>query len=256
MAAARGIWIRDLLLVLLRKELIVRYKGSVLGFFWSVLNPLANAYIFYLVFGVYMRFNVPHYLVALLAALFPWQWFANCVGEGPHTFLANPTLVKKIAFPRQAIPLVMNLQHMVHFFLALPVYLCFMLADGLSPDWIWLGGIPLLAAITLASIYGLCLLFGSVNLFFKDMGNLVAILLQIAFFAAPIMYTLASVPPEYHWCFKANPLGPLFICWRSLLMDNVLNGDFLPFAAAYALVFLLAGALVYRSLQRRFAEVM
>jgi lipopolysaccharide transport system permease protein len=254
--ASRGVWMRDLLLVLLRKELIVRYKGSLLGFLWSVLNPLASAYIFYLVFGVYMRFNVPHFLVALLAALFPWQWFTNCVGEGPHTFLANPTLVKKIAFPRQAIPLVMNLQHMVHFFLALPVYLCFMLADGLYPGWIWLGGIPLLAALTLASIYGLCLLFGSINLFFKDIGNLVSILLQIAFFAAPIMYTLSIVPPEYHWCFKANPLAPLFICWRSLLMDNAFNTDFLPFAAGYALLFLLIGGLVFRLLQRRFAEVM
>lgn len=253
---SRRIWYRDLLLVLLRKELSVRYKGSLLGFVWSVLNPLAQACIFYLVFGVYMRFNVPHYLVALLAALFPWQWFVNCVNEGPHIFTANPTLVKKVAFPRQAIPLVMNLQHMVHFCLALPVYAAFMLADGMRPGLVWLSGIPLLLVITLASVYGLCLLFGSINLFFKDLGNLVAIVTQIAFFATPIMYTLGSVSEQYHWCFEVNPVAPLFISWRSLLMDNVLNAHFLPLACVYALVFLILGALVFKRLQRRFAEVM
>jgi lipopolysaccharide transport system permease protein len=253
---SRWIWYRDLLRVLLRKELTVRYKGSFLGFLWSVLNPLAQACIFYLVFGVYMRFNVPNYLVALLAALFPWQWFANCVNEGPHTFAANPTLVKKVAFPRQAIPLVMNLQHTIHFCLALPVYAAFMLGHGLRPGLIWLGGIPALLAVTLASVYGLCLLFGSINLFFKDLGNLVSILLQMGFFATPIMYTLGSVPPEYHWCFMVNPVAPLFISWRSLLMDNTLNGQFLPFACLYAAIFLIAGGLIFRLLQRRFAEVM
>jgi lipopolysaccharide transport system permease protein len=253
---AKWLWYRDLVRVLLRKELTVRYKGSLLGFFWSVLNPLSQAFIFYLVFGVYMRFNVPHYLIALLAALFPWQWFANCVGEGPHTFTANATLVKKIAFPRQAIPLIMNLQHLTHFCLALPIYLCFMLADGLYPGWEWLPGIPLLCAVTLAMIYGLCLLFGSINLFFKDLGNLVGIVLQMAFFATPIMYTFASVPERYIWCFKVNPVSPLFICWRSLLMDNEFNAVFLPYACGYAVLALVLGWLSFSLLQRRFAEVL
>jgi lipopolysaccharide transport system permease protein len=256
MPRPRWIWYRDLLRVLLRKELAVRYKGSVLGFVWCLLNPLAQALIFYLVFGVYMRFNVPHYLVALLAAMFPWQWFANSVGEGPHTFAANPTLVKKVAFPRQAIPLVMILQNMIHFCIALPVYAAFMIADGLLPGWIWLWGVPLLLVLTLAFLYGLCLFLGSVNLFFRDLGNLTVIITQMAFFATPIMYTLAQVPERYHWCFTVNPVAPLFICWRSLLMDNALNVAFLPYAAGYAAFFCILGFFTFRALHRRFAEVM
>ena len=243
------IWYRDFMLVLLHKELTVRYKGSLLGFMWSILNPLAQAYIFFLVFGVYMRFNVPHYIVALLAAMFPWQWFSNCVNEGPFTFLANPTLVKKVAFPRQAIPLVMNLQNMVHFCLSLPIYVLFMLSEGLYPGWIWLWGIPLLMVLTLASVYGLCL-------FFKDIGNLVTIIMQVAFFGTPIMYVLSVVPQEYYWCFKLNPVAPLFICWRYLLMDNVFYLEWLLPAAGYACLALVVGILTYRALNRRFAEVM
>jgi ABC-type polysaccharide/polyol phosphate export permease len=252
----KWIWYRHLLQVLLRKELTVRYKGSVLGFVWSVLNPLAQAQIFYLVFSVYMRFQVDHYLVALLAAMFPWQCFANCVGEGPHTFAANPTLVKKVAFPRQAIPLVMNLQNLVHLCIALPVYVVFMLADGLVPGAIWIWGIPLMLVLTLASVYGLSLFLGSVNLFLKDIGNLTTIIVQMAFFATPIMYTLGQVPEEYYWCFKVNIVAPLFICWRSLLLDNTVNFMFLPYAAGYAVLFCLLGALTFKALHRRFAEVM
>lgn len=256
MVTAKWIWYRDLLHVLLLKELSVRYKGSLLGFLWSVLNPLAQAAIFFLVFGIYMRFNVTNFLVALLAALFPWQWFVNCVGEGSFTFLANPTLIKKVAFPRQAIPLVMNLQHMVHFCLALPVYVLFMVFHGLYPGAIWFWGVPLLMLITLCTIYGLCLFLGSVNLFFKDIGNLVSIFIQMAFFATPIMYTLASVPPQYYWCFKVNPVAPLFICWRSMLMDNTLSMDFFPYALVYAIFFLVIGFWQYGKLHKRFAEVM
>ncbi|MFT4300510.1 MAG: ABC transporter permease, partial [Desulfovibrio sp.] len=202
-------WYRDLLQVLLHKELTVRYKGSLLGFVWSLLNPLAYALIFYLVFSVYMRFQVDHYLVALLAAMFPWQWFVNSVNEGPHIFAANPTLIKKVAFPRQAIPLVMILQNMVHFCIALPVYAAFMIADGLMPGIIWLWGIPLLIGITLITIYGMCLLLGSVNLFFRDLGNMTTIITQMAFFATPIMYTLGQVPKHYYWCLKVNPVAPI-----------------------------------------------
>lgn len=249
-------WYRDLMLVLVQKDMAVRYKGSVLGFFWSVLNPLSQAFVFYLVFGVYMRFNVPHYLVALLAAMFPWQWFSNCVNEGPHTFSANPTLVKKVAFPRQAIPLVMNLQSMIHFCIALPIYLLFMINDGLWPGLVWVWGIPLMLLLTLANIYGLSLFLGSLNLFLKDIGNLTTIVMQMAFFATPIMYTLAQVPEKYMWCFKVNPIAPLFICWRSLLLDNVINTTFLPYVVLYAALFLILGCYTFTRLQRRFAEVM
>ena len=110
--------------------------------------------------------------------------------------------------------------------------------------------------LTLASIYGLCLLFGSLNLFFKDIGNLVAIVMQVAFFGTPIMYVLSVVPQEYYWCFKVNPVAPLFISWRYLLMDNAIHIEWLLPAAGYACLSLTVGLLTYRTLNRRFAEVM
>lgn len=248
-------WYRDLVHVLVRKELLTRYKGSFLGFFWSVLNPLANAYVFYIVFGLFMRMNVPHFIVVLLAAMFPWQCFSNCVMEGTSTFLANPTLVKKVAFPRQAIPLVMCLQNMVHLVMSFPIYLAFMFWEGLYPGWNWLWGVPLLLLLTLASCYGLSLFLGTLNVFFRDLSNLVRICMQVAFFGTPIMYIITRVPQKYWWIFKANPVAPLFICWRSMLVESAVEPEWLALACVYAAFFLAAGVLVFRRLQFRFAEV-
>lgn len=256
MIPAKWIWYRDLVLVLVSKDLATRYKGSVLGFCWSVLNPLASACVFYVVFGLFMRMHVPHFIVVLLSAMFPWQWFSNSVNEGAMIFLANPTLVKKVAFPRQAIPLVMNLQHMVHFLLSLPVLAAFMLAEGLWPGLNWLWDVPLLAVLTLSMTYGLSLILGSLNLFLRDIGNLVSVFVQVAFFGTPIMYVLSIVPEKYVWCFKVNPVAPLFICWRAALYGGGIPMEWFPYAVGYSAMFMALGMLVFRRLQRRFAEVM
>jgi lipopolysaccharide transport system permease protein len=249
-------WYGDILTVLIRKELAVRYKNSFLGYLWSLLNPLTTALIFYVVFGVYMRLGTQNYIVVLLSALFPWQWFTNSVGQSPYAFLSNITLVKKVAFPRQLIPLVTVLQDMVHFLIALPVYFCFMLAHGLYPGWQWLYGIPLLLALTLGLVYGLSLLVASVNLFFRDLGNLVGIFINLAFYGTPVMYTISHVPERYLPYFKLNPVAPLFICWRSMLMESSLDPVFLPYAFGYSVLCLALGLAAYTLLHKRFAEAM
>lgn len=254
--SSRWGWYRDLISVLLHKELEVRYKSSILGYLWSIMNPLAQAAVFYLVFSVYMRFAVAHYLVALLAALFAWQWFTNSVLQGPHTFLANPTLVKKVSSPRYIIPLVTVLQDMVHFLISLPVFLVFKLTDGLLPAVNWIWGIPSLTLITFITIYGICLLLGTLNLFLRDIGNLVGILVNILFFSCPIMYVLDVVPKEYLIYFKINPIAPLFISWRALLLNNTFGDEFLLLSIGYAAIFLVMGIWVYKKLEYKFAEVM
>lgn len=249
-------WYRDLLRILVNKELAVRYKGSVLGFFWSVLNPLANAYTFYVVFGILLRMDVPHFIVVLLAALFPWQSFNNSVMESTYSFLANASLVKKLNFPRAAIPLVVNLQNYVHLLLSLPIFLLFMLSEDMLPSVLWLWGIPLLLLLTMMTSYGLSLFFGTLNVFFRDLTHLVSIIMQVAFFSTPIMYVMTFVPEQYLWVFKANPVSPLFICWRSLLAEGVMDEIWLLPAIGYAVLFLVLGLLTFRLLQSRFAEIL
>ncbi|MES9996760.1 ABC transporter permease [Desulfovibrio aminophilus] len=249
-------WYRDLLLVLLRKDLSVRYHGSVLGYLWSLLNPLAQTGIYLVVFGHYMRFNMPHYTIVLLSALFPWQWISNSIMHGPVCFIANPTLIKKVAFPKAAIPLVANIQDMIHFFISIPVYFAFMITDGICPGISSIWSIPLLSFVTLATVYGLNLLIGSVNIFFKDLGHIVGIIMNALFFGSPIIYTLDIVPVQFHIFIKMNPLAPIIICWRSALFNGAMAWDYFGYAVLYASFFMLMGIVTYSKVKWKFAEAM
>ena len=159
----------DLTVVLTQKEIKVRYKNHFLGYLWSIANPLAFALIFFVVFTLTGMIKREDYAIFLITGLFPWQWFSNSVSVSPSIFQSNCSIVKKISFPRSIIPLAMVLQDMVHFVLAIPVIIVFLVIFNKTPSLTWLYGIPLLLVIHLCLTYGVCLTISSVNLFFRDM---------------------------------------------------------------------------------------
>ncbi|MCX5635936.1 MAG: ABC transporter permease, partial [Planctomycetota bacterium] len=134
---------KDLVLVLTRKEIKVRYASSILGYLWSVANPLAISFVFYIAFKIVMRIQIEAYSLFLITGLFPWQWLSNSISVSPMIFLGNASIIKKVNFPRNVLPLVTVLQDMVHFILAIPVIIIFMFIYHKTPSWSWLYGIPI-----------------------------------------------------------------------------------------------------------------
>jgi len=114
-------YLLDLIIVLTQKELKVRYKNNVLGYLWSVANPLAFAFVFYIAFKTIMKIQMENFALFLIAGLFPWQWFANSISSTPTIFLSNASIIKKVNFPKNIIPLTIVLQDMIHFILSIPV---------------------------------------------------------------------------------------------------------------------------------------
>jgi lipopolysaccharide transport system permease protein len=247
---------RDLLIVLTHKEIKVRYKSSVLGYLWSVANPLAIAIVFYLAFKIVMRIKIEAYSLFLITGLFPWQWFSNSVSLSPMIFLSNASLIKKVSFPRNVLSLVNVLQDMIHFILAIPVIVLFMIMYHRSPSWTWLYGIPLLLVIQFCMTYGVAVAISSVNLFFRDMERLTSIFMMLVFYCTPVIYPESMVPDQYRWLLAVNPVAPLMISWRTLLMDGALDPMYVVLSAGYAVVFLTIGHAVYTRLCWRFAEVL
>jgi lipopolysaccharide transport system permease protein len=247
---------KDLLIVLIHKEIKVRYKSSVFGYLWSVASPLATAMVFYLAFKVVMRIQIDAYPLFLITGLFPWQWFSNSVSVSPVIFLSNASLIKKVCFPRNVLSLVNVLQDMIHFILAIPVIVLFMVLYHKSPSWTWLYGIPLLLVIQLCMTYGVAVAISSVNLFFRDMERLTGILLMLVFYCTPVIYPASMVPDKYHWLLAANPIAPLMINWRTLLMDGTLDPMYVGLSVGYAAAFLAIGQAIYAKLCWRFAEVL
>ncbi len=246
----------DLIVILTQKDLKIRYKSSVLGYFWSIANPLAFAFVFYIAFKVVMKIQMEGYALFLIAGLFPWQWFANSVTITPTVFLANASIIKKISFSRGILPFTIVLQDMLHFLLSIPVILVFMVIYHKTPGWIWLIGIPVLLVIQFTIAYGIALMLASINLFFRDLERLTSIFVTMLFYFTPVIYPENMIPAGYQHLINLNPLTPLIVSWRNLFLHNQLNLAYLGMAFGYSVAFLLLGTFIYRKLSWKFAEVL
>jgi lipopolysaccharide transport system permease protein len=246
---------RDLLLILLQKEIKVRYKNNVLGYLWSVGNPLAFAVIYFFAFKVVMRVQVEAYPLVLLAGLFPWQWFANSVNSAPNIFVARSAIIKKVSFPRYIIPLSVLLNHAVHFCFCLPIMVALLMVYQKVPYLSWLYGLPIQMVIQMVLLYGIALALSSLNLFVRDIEPVTHILTQFMFFVTPIVFTEDLIPQRFSALLYLTPIAPLMINWRSLFVEGTLNGLYAGISLGYALLFAVMGTWVYRWLAPRFAEV-
>lgn len=245
----------DLLILLVEKDLKVRYKKNVLGYLWSIGSPLTFAFAYYFAFQIVLDLRADGYAIILISALFPWQWFANSMGTSPNYFVATSQLLRKVRFPLSIVPLAANLNNLIHFLLSLPVVIGMLLLFDMAPSWSWLYGVPLLATIQLVMLQGISLIFSSLNLFLRDIERVSQIITQFAFFFTPIVYTVEMLPEKYLPFLPLNPAAPLIVNWRSLFLEGTLNPVYLLYSVGYALLFLALGTWVFKKLSYRFAEV-
>jgi len=246
----------DVAIVLLQKDLKVRYKSTFLGYLWSVGHPLAFALVFFVAFRVVMKVQIEDYVLFLVSGLLPWQWFSNSMNAAPSIFLANWTIIKKINFPRSLLPFTLVLQDMIHYVLSVPVIVFFLFVYDKAPHLSWLYGIPLLLFMQFAMIYGLCLLIASVNLFFRDLERLTTIGLTLLFYFTPIIYPETMIPERLRTLLTFNPFAHVIISWRNLYVYGSIDFYLIVISLVYSLVFLTVGHIVYGRLSWRFAEVL
>jgi len=247
----------DVIYVLTQKEMKIRYKRSYLGYLWSILQPLAFAMVFYLAFKVIMRIPAEDYALMLIAGLFPWQWFANSLNYAPNIFLGNASIIKKLSFSRSALVFSTVAQDMIHFLLSIPVLVIFLFVYDKSPSLSWCYTIPLLLVIQFVMVYGLSLLISSINLFFRDLERLVAILIMMLFYCTPIIYPVTMIPEQYrNILLYANPVAPLIVSWRNLFLDGSVDVQYILVAGVYSILMFAIGYYTYQKLTPKFAEVL
>jgi lipopolysaccharide transport system permease protein len=256
-AARSLVYLLDLILVLVQKDMKVRYKSSWLGYAWSVANPLLFTAVYYVALGVFLRFEIPGYPypLFLIAGQFPWQWLSSSIGGGPMAFINNASLIKKVRFPRNIIIVSSVLGDAIHFLLTIPVTVLALLWYGRAPSWSWIPGIPLLVLAQFLTVYGAALAVASINVFVRDLERLVALFIQVLFFLTPVIYSVSVVPVQYHVWIKLNPVAPLIRAWQKLLLDGYLDPLLVGAAYLSALTCLVLGTLIYRALSPRFAEL-
>lgn len=247
----------DLLAVLTAKEIKVRYKRTVLGYLWSLLNPVIYATTFWIAFKAILNVRIESYFTFLLAGLFPWQWFANTLQVAPSAFVRNATLVKKVAFPRHLIVASVVLTEGVHFVLCLPVFAVFEIAySQQTPHLSWLWGVPVLTAIQGLMLYGIALAVAAFNVFLRDIERLLGLVVTVLFYLTPVIYKPDMVPASIKRWVALNPLSDLILAWRSLLLDGNFDVGATLHAIPPALACALLGHWFYTRVRWQLAEAL
>ena len=266
MERLRDLWRhRALVGVLVAREVKARYRGSVLGFFWSLLNPLLMLAVYTLVFQLLLPNRSPStspYALFLFCGLLPWNWLASSITDSAASLLTHGALLRKILFPAEVLPAVAVLAQGVHFLLALPVLLAALLAGAFGAfgpavplGWA-LVQVPLLLLLEALLLLGVGFFLAALTAHFRDVKDLLQTALSVLFFATPILYTLKDLPKARATALLAlNPLAPLFSAWH----DALFYGRFSPpgtwgSAAAVSLVSLALGWAFFDRLRDSFPE--
>ena len=180
-------YVRDLLYELVVRDVKLRYKRSVLGIGWSLLNPLAQLLVFYFIFDLLLPLKIPNYTPFLFTGVLVWSWFQSSLQAATGSVVDNRELVKRPGFPATVLPPVTVTAHLIHFLLALPILLLFIM-HGNSQFTSAILILPLLIALQLGLILGLGYLVATLHVTFRDTQYLVGVLLQLLFFLTPVFY--------------------------------------------------------------------
>lgn len=248
---------RGLVWALVLRHLATRYRGSLLGFLWSFLNPLCLMLVYVLVFRFYIRFDqVEHYTVFVFCGLLPWLWLTSSLQEGTSSIVASGHLITKSMFPAHILPAVSVITNLINFLLSIPILLVFMWALGVK-FYSTLLLVPVLVIVQCVFLYGATLALGALNVHFRDVQHIVGNLLTFLFFLCPIIYPVETVPERFRFTLDYNPLALITSFYHKLVLDGALpgSGEFLYVLAA-SIIMLLAGLGIFNRYRESFAEVL
>jgi lipopolysaccharide transport system permease protein len=251
---------RELLFILTRKELKVRYRGSVLGFFWSLLNPILTMAVYSFVFSIVLRAGIQEFMIFLICALLPFNFLANSVNIGSGSIISNSNLVNKIYFPREIIPLSIVFSNLINYLLEL-IALFIVLAIFGFKFYIFLYLLPVVIFIQLFMVIGITLLTSALNVFFRDLQHIITIVMMIWFFGTPIIYPLEMVPEKFQLFIKINPMTIYAAYYRNIFYYvKYPEGAGFPsiqetmVALGITMLIFFIGYFVFKKLDPRFAE--
>ena len=245
---------REMIWMLVRRDLRGRYKASVLGFLWTFINPLLQLGVYTIVFSVIMRNNIEKYYLFLFIALIPWMFFSTSIQGGATCIISQKDMVTKIHFPRQVIPIA----HVTTCFVNM--LLCFIVVLLVCGFGIGLNiaVLPYLAPVMLTEYLlalGICFMVAGTTVYFRDLEHIIGILVMLWQFLTPIMYSVEQVPEEIRGIFMVNPMTSVIVCYRDILYyKQVPQLQNLLLSIGLGLLFLVLGWVLFNHLQRRFAE--
>lgn len=245
---------RELLKTSISKDVRGKYKNSVLGIIWSFLNPLLQIAVYAIVFPLIMKSSLPNYTVFLCCGLIPWNFFSTAISRTSFTMIENGNIIKKVFFPREILPLSVVTSEAINFVISTIIILAFVLGYGMGISK-FIIFYPLVLLIQYFLLIGISFIVSSVTVYFRDLQHFISIVLQLLFYATPIVYAPDSIPVNFQWILQYNPMTYIINGYRDIFYYQQMP-DFvsLMMVLVGSIILCVIGYLIFNKLQKRFAE--
>ncbi len=245
---------RELIRILTVSDLKVKYQSSVLGFAWSLLNPLLMMLVLYLVFSNVFKMNQDHFALYLLIGIVCWRFLANGTSASMMAIVGKPSLVTKIYIPRQVLVLSTVLSNFISSLLEFLVLGALLIVFGVKLSFN-MALFPIVHLIYLVIVYGLSLALAALYVYYRDLNQIWEVLMQLGFFLTPVVYPLTTVPEKYMGIYMLNPVTVIMQIYReAMLYAQTPSLVSIIFVLVSAILILALGSAVFKRLERRFAE--
>lgn len=245
---------RELIRILTISDLKVKYQSSILGFTWSLLNPLLMMLVLYIVFSNIFRTNQEHFALYLLIGIVSWRFLANGTSSSMNAIVGKPSLVTKIYIPRQVLVLSTVLSSFISSLLEFLVLAVLLIVFGVHLS-INILLFPAVHVIYFLIVYGISLALAALYVYYRDLNQIWEVVMQLGFFLSPVVYPLSTVPEKYISYYMLNPVTQIMQIYRqSLLYAETPSALSLAFILLSAAAIILLGSAIFRRLERRFAE--
>lgn len=248
---------RELLKTSISKDIRGKYKNSILGVFWSFLNPLLQIAVYALVFPLLMRGStIENYTVFICCGLIPWNFFSTAISRTSFTIIENGNIVKKVYFPREILPISVVTSEAINFIISSIIILIFVLGYGVGITK-YIIFYPIILLVEYFLLIGISFIVSSITVYFRDLQHFIGIALQLFFYATPIVYAPGQIPESFQWIIKYNPMTYIINGFRDIFYYKQMP-DFVDLGWVFlsSIVLCFVGYFIFRKLQKRFAEEM
>lgn len=247
---------RHMIFSLVRKDLRGRYKGSVLGFLWTFINPLLQLIVYTVVFQMILKTNIERYYLYLFIALIAWIFFSSSLTGGSASIVAQKDLIKKIYFPRQVIPVSYVTSCFVNMLLSFIIIFAVVIFSGVGLNFLAVLCLPVIMLVEYIMALGMAMLFSAITVFFRDMEHILSIITMAWIYLTPVLYPIDMIENKtIQRLFYINPMTSVIVAYRDVLYyAKVPDLSTLLIAFGFGVLILFIGSFVFSGLKRHFAE--
>ena len=245
---------RELLKSNVKKEIRGKYKGSFLGILWSFVNPLLQVAVYAIVFPYIMRIQTENYLIYLIVGIIPWTFFTTVINQGMITIRMNAGIIKKVYFPREILPISVALSGLINFLISCIIIVLFCLFGGTGITW-HIVLLPFIAIIQFVLTLGIVFALSAINIYIKDTEYIIAFILNMLFYATPILYEAVLFPEKIRWILYLNPMTQVVLAYRDIfLYHQVPELSGIIYLIIVTIIIFVLGLFIFRKLEKGFAE--